>query len=267
MRRLTPGTRPLLRTATMPALGLVLSLLGGCATLPPGTQRDARDPLERFNRSMFNFDDALVNDVARPVDKAWTAVTPGFVRKGLANVFANAHQPAVMVNDLLQGKLSAAVDSLGRMAVNTTFGVGGLLDVASAGRVPNHDNDFGRTLGTWGLSSGPYLVLPFYGPSTVRDAVGMVPDAFANPQHYIHDTTALWGTEGLSLLTAVHESVIPTYNLLQQQHAYDLYGFARNAYLQRREFQIHGAGGQNQDQSEQDLEKSLLEDSGEAPKR
>ena len=258
MRRLTPGTRPLLRTATVLALG-AFGLLAGCASLPPGTQRDARDPLERVNRSMFKFDDALVNNVARPVDKAWTAVTPAFLRQCFANVFANAHLPAVMLNDLLQGRFGAAGYDFARLAINTTFGIGGLIDAATWGHVPKNDNDFGRTLGTWGVPSGPYLVLPFYGPSTLRDFAGMVPDGYANPQNYIQNTAAFYGTYSLKIITDVDQAVIPTYDLLDQQHPFDPYAFARNAYLQRRDFQIHGEH-QDLDQQELELQQSLQDD-------
>lgn len=252
-----PGTRPLLRTVALAALGL----LAGCATLPPGAQPDPRDPMERFNRTIFKFDDAVVEDVGRPVGKAWTTVTPAFVRKAIANVFANAHMPDVMLNDALQGRFKDAGTDFARLAINTTFGLGGLLDAASWGGVARNDNDFGRTLGTWGVPAGPYLVLPLFGPSTVRDAVAKVPDTYAEPTTYIKNKDVLWGTEALGVLNTLTESILPTYDLLDGQHPFDRYGFARNAYLQRRDFQIHGTSQQNLDQQEQDLEKSLQDDS------
>ena len=258
MRRTT--TRSLLRTVAV----LTLGLLAGCATLPPGAKPDARDPLERFNRTMFKLDDSLVEDVGRPVGKTWSTVTPAVVRRGIANVFANLHMPSVMINDALQGRFSAAYTDFARLAINSTFGIGGLIDAASWGGVARNDNDFGRTLGTWGVPSGPYLVLPLFGPSTVRDAVARVPETYANPVTYIKNTEALWGTEALGVLNDLTESILPTYDLLDSQHPFDRYGFARNAYLQRRDFLIHGDSQQNLDQEEQDLEKSLQDDSGAA---
>jgi len=264
MRRTTPGTRPLIRTLAV----LTLGLLAGCATLPPGARPDPRDPMERFNRTMFKFDDSLVEDVGRPVGKAWTTVTPNFLRRAIANVFSNAHMPDVMINDALQGKFRAAGTDFARFAINTTFGIGGLLDAASFGGVARNDNDFGRTLGTWGVPSGPYLVLPFFGPSTVRDAVARVPDTYASPVTYINNTEALWGTEALGVLNDLTESILPTYDLLDSQHPFDRYGFARNAYLQRRDFLIHGPREQNLDQEELELQKSLQDDSdGAAPQQ
>ncbi len=256
MRRTPRNTQPLRCIIA----ALTLSVLAGCATLPPGTKPDPRDPLERVNRTMFKLDDALVRDVGRPVGKAWTAVTPRFLRRAIANVYANARVPDVMINDALQGKFKAAGTDFARLAINTTFGIGGLLDAATWGGVGRNDNDFGRTLGTWGVPAGPYLVLPFFGPSTVRDTVAKVPDAYADPVTYISNTEALWGTEALGIVNELTETILPTYDLLESQHPFDRYSFARNAYLQRRDFLIHGSSQQNLDQQEQDLEKSLQGD-------
>ena len=262
MRRNTPGFPFPLRSLAVLALGL----LAGCATLPPGAQPDKRDPLERVNRTLYKLDDSLVRNVARPVDKAWRFVAPQVVRQGIANVFDNAHTPDVMLNDLLQGKFGAAGYDFARLAINTTFGIGGLIDAATWGHVPKNDNDFGRTLGTWGVPSGPYLVLPFYGPSTLRDFAGMVPDGYANPQNYIQNTAAFYGTYTLKIITDVDQAVIPTYDLLDQQHPFDPYAFARNAYLQRRDFLIQGEH-QGLDQEELELQQSLQDDSDTSPKK
>jgi len=243
----------------------LLTLMGGCVTPPPGSVRDPRDPLERINRTTFKFDDALAHDVAIPVGHAYQRVTPRFVRKGIAHVFENAHTPAVMVNDLLQGKLVGLGQQTARLLLNTTLGLGGLLDPATDIGLPKDDNDFGRTLGTWGIPSGPYLVLPVFGPSDLRDTVGKVPDAYLAPQQYIRNSTVKYSIYGVEVINETTETIIPIYQLLDQQQAFDRYAFARNAYLQRRNYLIHGDNAAATDQEELDLQKSLQDDAAPAP--
>jgi len=138
-------------------------------------------------------------------------------------------------------------------------GVGGLFDPASSAGLEKHDNDFGRTLGTWGVHPGPYLVLPFLGPSDVRDTLGKVPDGFLSPINYINDNTAHYSVYGLSLLDADARTLLPAYELLESQNPYDLYAFARNAFLQHREYLIHGTSEKSEEEQEEELEKSLEE--------
>jgi phospholipid-binding lipoprotein MlaA len=252
-------------TALCGALAL-LPLITGCVAVPPGP-KDPRDPLERLNRTTFALDDALAHDVALPIGHAYIKVTPTFVRRGIANVFENAHTPDVMINDLLQGKFSALGQETTRLVLNSTVGLGGLLDPATAVGLPKDDNDFGRTLGTWGLPPGPYFVLPLLGPSDIRDALGKIPDQYANPQNYIRPKPTFYSVYALNLLNTFTETLIPTYQLLDQQNAYDRYAFARNAYLQRREFQIHGDNAGAVDQEERQLQQSLQDDSGSAPSK
>lgn len=246
------------------ALALV-ALMSGCATLPPGAKKDPRDPLERVNRTIWSVDDTLAHKVALPIGHAYTRVTPAFLRRGIANVFRNARSPDVMVNDLLQAKFIALGQETARLLLNTTLGLGGLLDPATGVGLPKDDNDFGRTLGTWGVGPGPYLVLPLLGPSDLRDGLGKIPDLFANPQNYIGNKAWFYGVYTLDFLNTTTETLIPTYELLDQQNAFDRYAFARNAYLQRREFLIHGDSGPAVDQEERDLQKSLQEDSDTTP--
>jgi phospholipid-binding lipoprotein MlaA len=252
--------RPIARCGAL----TLLALFTACATLPPGATKDPRDPLERINRTTFKFDDALAHKVALPIARGYQAVTPTFLRRGIANVFENAHTPVIMVNDLLQAKFIAFGQQTGRLILNSTVGLGGLLDPATGVGLPKEDNDFGRTLGTWGVHPGPYLVLPLFGPSDIRDGLGKLVDQFATPQDYIHDKAALYGVEALGLVNTFSESLLPTYQLLDQQNAYDRYAFARNAYLQQRNFLIHGENGKV-DQDELDLQKSLQDDSAPAP--
>ena len=243
----------------------LLTLTTGCATLPPGAGQDPRDPLERMNRTLFKFDDALAHDVAIPVGHAYTKVTPSFVRRGIANVFENAHTPAVIVNDLLQAKFRGSGQETLRLVLNSTVGLGGLLDPASGVGLPKDDNDFGRTLGSWGVPAGPYLVLPLFGPSDFRDGFGKIPDAYMSPQAYIRRNSVQYGVYGLGLINDTTEVIIPVYQLLDQQNAFDRYAFARNAYLQRRDYQVHGDTGTGVDKEELELQKSLQDDSAPAP--
>jgi phospholipid-binding lipoprotein MlaA len=254
--------RQLLLLARCGAL-LVLTLLTACATLPPGSARDPHDPFERVNRTTFKFDDFLAHKVALPIAHGYRAVTPNFVRRGIANVFENVHTPVVMANDLLQAKFVAFGQETSRLLLNSTLGLAGLLDPATGVGLPKGDNDFGRTLGTWGVPMGPYLVLPFYGPSDVRDGLGKLVDQFGAPQNYIRNRKVFYGVYSLDLLNTFSESLLPTYQLLDQQNAFDRYAFARNAYLQRREFQVHGDSG-GVDQEERDLQKSLQDDAAPA---
>jgi phospholipid-binding lipoprotein MlaA len=238
--------------------------LSACTTLPVGATPNPRDPLERINRTTFKFDDFMAHKVAIPIAHGYQAVVPKFVRQGVANVFANAHTPVVMVNDLLQAQFSAFGQETTRLVLNCTVGLGGLLDPATAVGLPKEDNDFGRTLGTWGVHSGPYLVLPLFGPSDLRDGLAKLVDQFGAPQNYIHDKSAFYGVEALGIVNTFSESLVPTYQLLDQQNAFDRYAFARNAYLQQRDFLINGDNGKV-DQEELDLQKSLQDDSAPAP--
>jgi phospholipid-binding lipoprotein MlaA len=245
------------------ALG-ALTLMTACATLPPGATRNPRDPLERINRTTFKFDDVLAHKVALPIARGYQKTVPTFIRRGIANVFENAHTPIVMVNDLLQAKFSALGQETTRLVLNSTVGLGGLLDPATGVGLPKDDNDFGRTLGTWGVHSGPYLVLPLFGPSDFRDGLGKLVDQFGEPQNYIRNKTAFYAVDAVGLVNTFSESLLPTYQLLDQQNAFDRYAFARNAYLQQRDFLIKGDNGKV-DQDELDLQKSLQDDSGPAP--
>lgn len=210
------------------------SLLSACAALPPG-ERDPRDRFERANRAVYRFNDALDRGVAKPVAKAYVKVTPAPVRTGFGNFFRNLTYPTVIINDLLQLKPKAFAASTGRLVVNTTLGIGGLFDPASQMGLPAGDEDFGQTLGRWGVPAGPYVVLPLFGPSTVRDTVGFVGDQFTDPKTYIDNNYVYYGLTGMSLVDQRAE-LLATEDVLQR--SYDPYAFMRNAYLQRREYQV-----------------------------
>jgi phospholipid-binding lipoprotein MlaA len=165
------------RIAFFVVVGLTLC---GCASLPPGSKRDPRDPWERMNRATYKFNDGLDRAIARPVAKAYVKVTPRFVQTGVSNFFDNVAYPITIVNDLLQGKIKQTCQDTGRLVVNTTIGIGGLFDPASKMGFDKNDEDFGQTLGKWGVHPGPYLVIPFFGFSDVRDGIGRGVGIFAN---------------------------------------------------------------------------------------
>jgi len=238
------------------------ALLAGCATQPI-THKDPRDPFERVNRATYKFNDVLVQNVAKPVGHTYTRVVPKFMRTGLSNFVDNSQTPEIIINDFLQAKFKSGFADIGRFLLNTTVGVGGLLDPATAAGIPKDDNDFGRTLGTWGIHPGPFLMLPFLGPSDLRDLIGKVPDGFLWPVNYIKSRPVYYGFEVLYVLDTDVRTVVPLYELLESQNPYDPYALMRNVYLQRREFQIHGQSSKSEENQEQELQKSL-EESGES---
>jgi phospholipid-binding lipoprotein MlaA len=226
---------------------LCAGLLPACATLPPGA-RDPRDPFERYNRSMYRFNDTLDRAVARPVARAYVKVTPAPVRSGVSNFFRNLNSPTVMVNNVLQLKPRAFLTETARLVINSTIGIGGLFDPASQLGLPAGDEDFGQTLGRWGVRSGPYLVLPVLGPSTVRDSVGLAADQFTDPKYYLVDD--MWIRVGLTLASLVdtRAALLGTDDVLDS--SFDPYIFMRNAFLQRREFQVKDGAVARQEEFE-----------------
>lgn len=215
-------------------LALACLACAGCATQPVG-QPDPRDPLERINRVTFAFNDTLDRAVARPLARTYRNVAPRFVRTGVANFMDNAGYPVVLVNNLLQGKLVPAASDAGRFLLNTTLGLGGLLDPATAAGLPRHEEDFGQTLGRWGVSPGPYLMVPFFGPYTLRDGFGALVDEFADPRTYIERDRVRYGLWAVRALDA-RTRLLDAEQVLER--AYDRYGIIRSVYLQRREYLV-----------------------------
>lgn len=165
---------------------LLCCMLLGCATPPTDPQelkiyKENNDPLEPMNRSIFDFNISLDKYVLAPIDKGYRLIIPSVVRTGIDNFFTNLKQPLYTVNSLLQGDLKSAGIVVGRFAINTTFGFFGIMDAASEMEIPIIKRNFGQTLAVWHVGSGPYLMVPFLGPSTVRDGTGMIVDAFGDP--------------------------------------------------------------------------------------
>lgn len=211
-------------------LGLLsLALLGGCAST-----NNPRDPIEPFNRAIYRFNDGLDKAIMKPVATVYKEVLPEFARTGVTNFFNNLYDIITALNNLLQGKISDAVSDVGRLAVNTTVGVAGLIDVATEIGLEKHKEDFGQTLGRWGIDSGPYLQIPFLGPSSFRDAIGAFADFKVDPIRWIwrdHVVTrnSVWGLYFVNLRANLLDST-----KILDEAALDPYEFQRDAYLQRR---------------------------------
>lgn len=237
------------RLLLMPALLAVL--LSGCASVPSRT-RDARDPLESYNRWMFGINDAIDRGAVKPVAKAYVRVVPRPVRTGVGNFFRNLAYPRTIVNDFLQGKVRDGTRDTARLALNTVIGLGGILDPAGRMGLERHDEDFGQTLGRWGVPAGPYFVLPLLGPSTIRDSIGRVPDEYSGGRHYIADSTTRWSATVLDAID-VRAGLLDTDALTQD--TFDRYAFIRNAWLQRRNYLVHDG----------EVDESPLDEAPEAP--
>lgn len=240
-------------TAALGALALV-AMLGGCATSGPV---NPRDPFESTNRAVFEFNDGVDKAFIKPVAQAYRAVLPQPVRSGVRNFFANLQDPWIGVNNLLQGKVEEGLTDWFRFATNSTMGFGGVMDVATSMRMNKHNEDFGQTLGVWGFSSGPYLVLPFLGPSDVRDGLGLIPDSFGyggfwlprliDGPHRVALRNSLSGLDIVSLRAAVLET-----EAIFEAAALDRYTFLRDAYLQRRRNLIYDGNPPPEPRREED---------------
>jgi len=213
------------------SLLISLSMLSGCATIEG--EADPDDPLESFNRSMYSFNDSLDRAVLKPVAQGYNAVLPDPVNKSVSNFFSNLEDIVVIFNDILQLKVEQALSDTARVFFNSTIGVFGLFDVASGMELPKHDEDFGQTLGYWGVDTGAYIVWPFFGPSNVRDTVGSISDAYVNPLYDIQpDDTQL----ALSATNVVDTRAgLLSASKILKEAALDPYLFVRDAYLQRRQ--------------------------------
>jgi len=217
------------------------ALLSGCATV---TTTDPRDPWQGWNRGVQSFNDGVDDYVMKPVAKGYKFVMPKFADQGVSNFFSNLEDIGVCTNDLLQGKFLQSGQDGGRFLVNTTAGIAGLVDVGSMINLPKHNEDFDQTLGVWGVPSGPYLVLPFFGPSSPRGVVGLVGDAAMNPVTYAgFYVNPNWVGSAISTGLGAVKVVDNRADLLSAEKvaseaALDRYDFFKNAYLSRREYLI-----------------------------
>lgn len=212
---------------------LAMLLLAGCATTAAGpSASNPEDPWESVNRGTFAFNETLDAWLLKPIAQGYDAVTPAPVRTGVANFFGNVEDVWTGINSLLQGKPADAAHDFGRVVVNSTMGIAGLLDVASAMGLEKHSEDFGQTLAVWGVGNGPYVVLPLFGPRTLRDAGGFAFDLTADPVGQVNPDPARYGLSAVRLID-VRAGLLPAEKVLDSA-ALDKYSYLRSAYLQRR---------------------------------
>jgi len=224
-------TVTLSRLRACAAAAAVLAL-SGCATT--GNQQD---PLEGYNRAVFSFNDAVDRTVLKPTATAYKNVVPGFAQTGVNNFFGNLSDAWSSINNFLQGKVEDGGTDFGRFALNSTFGIFGLLDIASEAGMPKHNEDFGQTLGKWGVPSGPFLMLPLLGPSTVRDTAALPAD-FAGDIWKYKDPTHVRNIGAGVRIIDKRATLLDASNLLEEA-ALDRYEFLRDGYLQRRQSQVY----------------------------
>ncbi len=210
-----------------------LLAVAGLAVLPVVSQASEEDPWESFNRPIFVFNDKLDTYALKPLAQGYQAVTPQFVEDGIGNFFANVGEIGNFANDMLQGKFHDAGVDTARFLLNSTIGVLGFVDVATRAGLQRNDEDFGQTFGVWGVSSGPYLMLPFFGPSNPRDAIGLIPDSMASFKGRISDVPTRNTVRAVDIIDTRAD-------LLSAEKVItgDKYVFIRNAYLQNREFKV-----------------------------
>jgi phospholipid-binding lipoprotein MlaA len=220
---------------------IVFSVLSACATtanepaVSDSSDSSTSDPWEPANRAVYAFNDGLDKVSLKPVAKGYRKVFPAFMRRGVNNFFSNLRTPVTIINQVLQGKGRRALSDTGRLLVNSTIGIGGLFDPATAAGIGEHDEDFGQTLATWGIPDGPYVMLPLLGPRNLRDAVALPLDLLAYPL-YQHEETAV--RDKLLGLDAVNTRarLLAAEGLIEDST--DAYVTIREAYRQNREFKI-----------------------------
>ncbi len=227
------ATVKLLSSALM-ALFSIVTLIGvsGCAT-----SANQKDPIEGFNRAMFSINDSLDSAAIKPVAKAYDSSLPSPIKRGISNFFNNIEDAMVGVNNILQGKPAEGVSDLGRVLVNSTMGILGFIDVASEMGLEKHDEDFGQTMGRWGVGNGPYVVLPLFGPKTTRDAIGFAADSRFDPVGNIDHIPTRNSLTALRIVQARAELL--SADKVVDEAALDKYSYIRDAYLQRRRNLIH----------------------------
>lgn len=230
MHTQSPRTKPTAR-GRLAAFAFSALLLTGCATTG-----NPDDPLEGYNRAMFSFNEQVDKVVLKPAAQVYEAVLPSPVRTGVGNVLGNLADPWIGLNNLLQGKVAEAMSDFMRFAFNSTWGLLGLLDIASEAGLPKHDEDLGQTLGRWGVGEGAYIVLPLFGPRTVRDAVALPVDVMANePFRIDHVRTR---NTVLAVRIVHSRSVLLGADRTLEEAALDRYAFVRDFYLQQRRYKV-----------------------------
>lgn len=231
---------------TLALAAAAAATLSGCATTNPA------DPIEPFNRAVFKFNDAVDQNALKPAATAYKSVTPSFVQTGVSNFFGNLADVWTGLNNFMQGKGEAGLSDLTRVSLNSTFGLLGLLDIASEAGIKKHKEDFGQTLGYWGVPSGPYLMLPLLGPSTVRDTAGLPLDIAADPWGYKQPVN--WRNVGSVVRVVDQRAAILDASNLMEEAALDRYEFIRDGFLQRRQGQVFDGESSRKSLNEREAE-------------
>jgi len=240
-----PVTKPR-RTGLLAVLMGLSIVLGGCATV------QKPDPLEPVNRKVFAFNEGLDKVLLKPTATAYKVVVPAPARTGISNFFSNLSEPWSAINLMLQGRFKEGASDLGRFGTNSTVGVLGLVDFASDWGMPRHGEEFGRTLGSWGIDTGAYLVLPLFGPSNMRDAAALPVDSFGNPLGYVGNVPVR-NTMTVMKMVDKRSTYLDASRLIDEA-SLDKYTFVRDAYLQRRR------QGQNPAPSEKQQDRPEVQD-------
>ncbi|QKY00903.1 VacJ family lipoprotein [Janthinobacterium lividum] len=215
-------------------IGLAMAIAASVSACATGT--NPRDPLEGYNRAMFKFNDTVDQVALKPVATAYKKVTPSFVQTGVGNFFGNLSDVWSAVNNLLQGKGEAGLQDVVRVSMNSTFGILGLIDIASQAGIPKHSEDFGQTLGWYGVQSGPYVMLPLLGPSTVRDTAALPLDIAGDPWRY-KDPVSVRNIGTVTRVVDKRAALLDATNLMEAA-ALDRYEFIRDGFLQARESKV-----------------------------
>ena len=219
------------------SISLCLVFLSACATT---NALDERDPWEGFNRGVYSFNQTMDNVLFNPVGRVYNAITPEIIDTGVSNFFANLSQLSVIANDILQFKFDQTVNDTVRLFLNSTIGLFGFLDISSSAGLYSSGEDFGQTLAHWGIGSGPYLVVPFFGPATVRDATGIAVDrGVLNPISYLEDDMTRAGLLTLNYVD-FKSDLLSTGDLIDEA-SLDEYEFVKNAYFEKRSSEINDA--------------------------
>ncbi|MDB5817982.1 MAG: hypothetical protein JWQ11_1622, partial [Rhizobacter sp.] len=253
MKFIAPGVaRALPRTL----VALTLAALAGCATTGPGGQHagGANDPLEPFNRKMFAFNDTLDTYALKPAAKAYNNVVPSPIRTGVHNVFGNFSDAWSAVNQLLQGKFDNSARMTMRVLTNSIIGLGGILDPATNLGLERQSEDLGQTFGRWGMPPGPYLVLPLFGSSDVRDAIALPADDYVTPALLVDTTWQKVGVDALGVVDA-RAGLLGASQMLDDL-AFDRYTFLRDAYVSRRRSLVYDGNPPEDRGSDDDTDKS-----------
>jgi phospholipid-binding lipoprotein MlaA len=229
-----------MRAVKAPILGIFSLVLAGCASAPPSPEAlAANDPYEQTNRQTLILNGKIDHYLVVPTVAVYFVLVPEGGRRGVHNFLGNLSLPTIFMNDLLQGELARGSQSAARFLINSSLGLGGFFDPAQKMGIPGHGEDFGQTLAVWGVNEGPYLILPFLGPSNPRDAAGLVIDTVIDPTNYIHFKQHLWWSAGREYFTVL-DLRAETYQTIQgiQRSSVDYYGSLRSLYRQLRDTEI-----------------------------